>query len=121
MLDIANLFNNDDEKLSNIKVDLSGRPAPTNVRAIIDSGFEVPCVVAYDGLQKDARGQRVRRYLVKAEIDWGRHWIKLLVVGEFPEDVHLILSLPEKSMKDALQFQHQMRTVIEKRVSVTND
>jgi hypothetical protein len=119
MLDISDLFNNEDnDRPPDFKVDLSGRPIPKNVRAIIDSGIEIPCDVSYDGLQK---GTDKRRFKVKAEIDWGLHWIRLLVVGEFPEDVHLILSLPEKSMKDALQFQHQMNTVIEKRVSVTDD
>jgi hypothetical protein len=120
MLDIANLFNNNDGDRPP-KVDLSKRPIPKNVRAIIDSGFEVPCVVAYDGLQKDARGQQVRRFKVKAEIDWTRHYIKILVVGEFPEDVHLIIDLPKAVSDDVRRYLGEMRTIIEKRVSITND
>jgi hypothetical protein len=96
------------------KVDLSGKKTPKNVRAILNSGIEVPCVVSYDGQQPN--DPLMRRYLVKAEIDWCRYWVKTLVIGEFPLDCVLILKVPDTTNGELLQYAHQMETYVEQRV-----
>lgn len=97
------------------KIDLSGKKIPKNVRAILDSGFEIQCEVKYDGL--DHRGELpMRRYLVKAEIDWCKHWVKTLVIGEFPLDCAIILQVPDTTRGECLQYAHQMETYVEQRV-----
>lgn len=117
MLDIANLFNNDSaDRPPEVKVDLSGRPMPTNVRAIIDSGLEIPCVVTYDGLQKS--DQRIRRFKVKAEIDWTKNWVQMIVVGEMPIDATLIFNLPNENIAGGMNRITQRRptVVFEKKI-----
>lgn len=116
-IDLAHIFDNENERdRDQPLVDLSNRPRPKNVRAMLNSGIEVQCEIAYDGPSKNT--VNVRRYKVKAEIDWYKHWISTLVVGEWPEDVELILDLPE-SDKDAVpQYVHQMQTYIEKRIPI---
>jgi hypothetical protein len=103
MLDISDLFNNEDnDRPPDFKVDLSGRPIPKNVRAIIDSGIEIPCDVSYDGLQKGTGDQQIRRFRVKAEIDWTKNWVRMVVVGEMPIDANLIFNLPNENMSGAM-------------------
>lgn len=116
MIDLATLFSdNEDENEPDRKVDLSGKPVPKNVRAVIDSGLEIQCEVAYDGTVQEGT-KYWRRYQVKAEIDWTKHWITTLIIGVHPIDVRLILDLPEANRKDALQFKHQMQVITEQSV-----
>lgn len=72
------------------RIDPSGKPAPTNVVAVLDSGVHVKCEVRYDGL--DAQG--FRRYLAIAEIDWENYYPKALYVGTLVDDVSLSLLVP---------------------------
>lgn len=115
MADLLDSFGN--------KIDTSGKPVPTNVRVILNSGIEIPCVLAYDGVQMSA-GVLVRRYKVKAEVDWYRYWVKTLVVGEWPSDVKLVLDTgketnPEKWLtSEAYKYGSQMRIECEKRIPV---
>jgi hypothetical protein len=119
-IDLAHIFDNENERdRDQTKVDLSGRPIPKNVRAQLNSGFELQCEVAYDGESKNTKN--MRRYLIKAEIDWYKHWISTLVVGEWPEDVELILDLPESEKGAVPQYFHQMTTYIEKRIPIVDD
>jgi hypothetical protein len=105
---------------SPLKIDTSGNPAPKNVRAILDSGIEIPCALHYDG----RTAQDMRRYLVIAEIDWYKHWVATLVVGEWPSDVQICLNVgkhtgPDQWLtKEALQYAHHMEVVCEKRISI---
>jgi hypothetical protein len=115
MIDIADLFA-DEPPL----VDTSGKAVPKNVRAILDSGLEIPCALKYDGIRDNCR-----KYLVLAEsVDWYKHWVKTLVVGEWPSDVQLALSVgkhvdPEKWRKtEAFKYASQMRIECEKRIPV---
>ena len=97
------------------KIDLSGKKIPKNVRAVLDSGFEIPCEVVYDGTFNH-NDLPMRRYLVKAEIDWSRHWVKTLVIGEFPLDCGIFLQVPDTTGRELLQYAHQMQTYVEQRV-----
>lgn len=69
-------------------VDLSGRPLPEGVTAVIDGKIAVPCDVRYDG-----RYEGYRRYVVDAHTDWARHRITELNVEKLPVDVRLILDM----------------------------
>jgi hypothetical protein len=114
MLDLAKAFDNNDDDHQSL-VDLSDRPVPKNVRAILDSGIELQCELSYDGRQPPPK-QNIRRYRVKAEINWLKHWIKTLVIGEYPADVALIIDLPESVTDDVRQYMMRMQTIVEKRV-----
>jgi hypothetical protein len=119
MIDLANLFADDDKPL----VDTSGKPLPKNVRVILNSGVEIPCALKYDGTEMSA-GVMVRKYLVIAEIDWYKHWVKTLVVGEWPSDVKFAFNTgkevdPETWRKtEAFKYANQMQLECEKRISV---
>jgi hypothetical protein len=115
MTDLLDSFGN--------KVDTSGKPIPKNVRAILNSGIEVPCAVKYDGTEMSS-GELVRRYLVLAEVNWYKYWVKTLVVGEWPSDVKFAFNVgkddsPETWHKTAA-FKYASRMVIEceKRIPV---
>jgi hypothetical protein len=115
MLDTDNLFGDDQPP----PVDTSGKPVPKNVRAIIDTGLEIPCALKYDGIRNN-----LRKYLVIAEIDWYKHRVKTLIIGEWPSDVQLALFMgkhvnPETWHKtEAFKYSNQMEIVIEKRIAV---
>jgi hypothetical protein len=119
-IDLAHIFDNENERdPDQAWIDLSNRPRPKNVRAVLNSGVEIPCEVRYDGPSKNTKN--VRRYLVKAEIDWYRYWINTLVVGEWPEDVELILDLPASDTNAVPQYIHGMQTLWEKRIPIVDD
>lgn len=73
------------------KIDISGKPAPTNVRVQLDSGIEVKCEVRYDGINL-IDGDRL--FVVIAEIDWENHHPKLLLVEDMPNDVEFRFRVP---------------------------
>lgn len=73
-----------------LKVDLSGKPNPKDVRVLLDSGIEVRCDVRYDGLDPDG----TRRFMVIAEIDWEKYLPTHLIIGEHPTDVTIIFKVP---------------------------
>jgi hypothetical protein len=101
--------------MSDSPIDLSGKKIPKNVRAILNSGLEIQCTVKYDGLFNH-NDLPMRRYLVQADIDWSKYWVKVLVVGEFPLDCGLFLQVPDTTGQELLQYGHQMETYVEQRV-----
>ena len=120
-IDLAHIFDNENERdPDQTRVDLSGRPVPKNVRAILNSGVELQCEVRYDGPSRNT--DNMRRYLVKAEIDWYKYWINTLVIGEWPEDVEMIVDLPASDTeRDVPQYIHGMQTFWEKRIPIIDD
>lgn len=116
MIDLANSFSDEPPP-----VDTSGKPLPKNVRAILDSGLEIPCVLKYVGVVESA-GAQCRKYMVMAEVNWGKHWVKTLVIGEWPSDVQLAFDAGPPTAQwlesEAYQYRNQMDVVIEKRISV---
>jgi hypothetical protein len=128
MLDIATLLGGDGQpEKDNRKVDLSGRPIPKNVRVILNSGVELQCEVVYDGMSRN--DPNLRRFLIIAEIDWFKYWIKTIVVGENPEDVELIIPLPKTDPGEQTTTpymyttlgQYRMETIVEKRIPIRDD
>jgi hypothetical protein len=113
MVDLSYLLNKGNEPPDR-KTDLSGKKKPKNVRAILNSGIEVPCEVQYDGQAED--DPRMRRYLVKAECDWSKYWIKTLLVGECSVDVRIIVLVPNTTSAEHRQYAATMQTIFEKRV-----
>lgn len=111
MVDLATLFNDDNDR---DKVDLSGKKIPKNIRAVLDSGFEIQCDTRYDGQATD--NPLMRRYLVIAEIDWSKHWVKTLLVEELPLDVRLCLRVPDTTSSEHKHYAAQMKTWIARRV-----
>ena len=115
MVDLSELNGDEPPRL----VDTSGKPLPKNIRAILDSSIEIPCAIKYDGMSGD-----LRKYLVIAEVDWYRHWVKVLIVGEWPSDVHLVLCTgkevdPARWLASEFhKYKSQMEVVIEKRIPV---
>lgn len=88
IIDLGTLFGSGDPLRDDRKLDLSGRPAPKDVRVRLNSGIEVRCEVRYDGID-DA--DNTRRFLVIAELDWENYWPTTLLVGEVCNDVTLAL------------------------------
>jgi hypothetical protein len=117
-IDLAHIFDNENERdPDQPKVDLSNRPRPKNVRALLNSGILVQCETRYDGPSQNTTN--MRRYLIKAEIDWFQHWISILIVGEWPEDVELILDMPVSDKSAVPQYINQIKeTIIEKRIPI---
>lgn len=86
------LLGKDDPEPPERPKDLSGKPAPVGVTAVLENGFRVKCDVRYDGI--DDVGWR--RYAVFAEWDWDRHWIDALEVEEMATDISLIFKFPDE-------------------------
>lgn len=95
--------------------DLSGKPKPENVRAVLNSGIEVKCELKYDGIDKNG----MRRHFVIAEIDWENYWPTTLVVGVFPTDCVLSLKVPDDSTEaEDWARAGSLNVVIEKEIFV---
>jgi hypothetical protein len=73
-----------------IKVDVSGRPWPKDVRVQLNSGVFIRCDIRYDGINDDGQ----RRFLVIAEVDWENYHPTILWVSEYPRDATLIFRIP---------------------------
>lgn len=95
--------------------DMSGKPKPENVRAVLNSGIEVKCELKYDGIDKNG----MRRHFVIAEIDWENYWPTTLVVGVFPTDCVLSLKVPDDSTEaEDWARAGSLNVVIEKEIFV---
>lgn len=119
MLDLATCFNDDgSEKPDSKHVDLSGRPAPKGVRAILNSGIEIECSVRYDG--HSTIDKRKRRFVIFAEIDWRKYNIERLILGEWPMDAEPVLKFPDTGdteLQEHIQRMHAtMKISVEKTV-----
>lgn len=76
--------------------DISGKPAPVNVRVQLNSGVVVKCDCRYQGINP-RDGDRI--FTVIAEIDWENYQPKLIIVEEMPDDVELrlrVAGLPDE-------------------------
>lgn len=104
--------NNDDDDLDSRYIDLTGRPMPENVRVQLNSGIELPCEVVYDGMVHQDESA-YRRYKITAEIDWSKHWVKTLVVGELPIDVRLIFDVENATGSECQQRARTMEVIVE--------
>lgn len=78
------------DRMNSDGVDLSGRPAPKDIRVQLNSGVLVKCDVRYDGVNEDGQ----RRFLVIAEIDWENYHPTILWAEEYPRDATLIFRIP---------------------------
>jgi hypothetical protein len=96
-------------------VDVSGRPAPTNVRVQLNSGIEVKCEVRYSGTNK-VDGDRL--FTVIAEIDWENYHPKLLLVEEMPNDVEFRFRIPGMSDADASNICRGLQLIPERIIGV---
>lgn len=95
IIDLATLFGGSVPKPHEPHVDLSGKPAPSNVRVQLNSGIIVKCDVRYQGINPND-GDRM--FTVIAEIDWENYWPTIILVEEYPNDVELrfrIAGLPD--------------------------
>jgi hypothetical protein len=123
MTDLSDLLGNYGNEDEPPLVDTSGLPIPKNVRVILNSGFEIPCLVTYDGTEMSA-GVMCRRFKVKAEVDWYKYWVKTLVIGECPSDAKIVFDTGKEVdgqrwlNSEAFKYANQMDVVIEKRISV---
>jgi hypothetical protein len=121
-MDLADILSNYGEDKPPL-IDTSGRPVPKNVRVILNSGVEIPCTVTYDG-EEISVGEKVRRFKVKAEVDWYKYWVKTLVIGECPSDAKIVFNTGKEVdgqrwlNSEAFKYASQMRIEIEKRISV---
>lgn len=96
-------------------VDLSGRPAPKDVRVRLNSGVLVRCDIRYSGVNP-VDGDRL--FTVIAEIDWENYFPKDLIVGEAPDDVEYRLRVPGLSDDVAAQYARQLKLIPGKIVRV---
>lgn len=112
IIDLATLFGDNVPKPEQPAVDLSGRPAPVNVRVQLDSGVEVRCDVRYSGVNPND-GDRL--FTVIAEIDWENYHPKLLIVEEMPNDVEFRFRVPGMP-DDQCQAIAQMLQLIPERI-----
>lgn len=99
----------------NQQVDLSGRPAPKNVRVQLDSGVVVKCDVRYGGVNP-ADGDRI--FVVIAEIDWENYHPKLLIVEEAPDDVEYRFRVPGMTDADSDKVLATLQFVPERIIGV---
>lgn len=111
MDDLAKLFGIEEDRPLG---DLSGKKTPKNVKAVLNSGLEIQCDTRYDGQAID--NPLMRRYLVIAEIDWSKHWVKTLLVEELPLDVRLILRVPDTTPSEHKRYAAEMETWVARRV-----
>lgn len=120
ILDLGAMFGGDDklpeachpktfERSDGSKVDLSGKPIPKDIRAILDSGLEIKCGVKYDGKEHDGS----RRYLVIAEVDWNKNWVTKMIIGEYPTDCYVALATHDVVGTEHERYAAQMEAVVE--------
>lgn len=109
-IDKSNLA--DHHRVGNI--DLSGRPAPKDVRVQLNSGVLVKCDIRYDGIDQDGQ----RRFLVIAEIDWENYHPTILWAGEYPRDATLIFRIPGMPDPEAAKMAAFMELRPEKIIEV---
>ncbi len=119
IMDLGTMFGGDDklpealypktfERSDGSKVDVSGKPIPKDVRAVLESGLEIRCGVKYDGKEHDG----TRRYLVMAELDWNKHWIETLIIGELPADC--LIAIPtDFNLAEHAAYASKMKIVTE--------
>lgn len=96
-------------------VDLSGRPAPKDVRVKLNSGVVVKCDVRYDGVDMDGQ----RRFVVIAEIDWENYHPTVMTAAEYPRDATLIFRIPGLPDADAAVMASRMMLQPERIIEVS--